>query len=316
MRRSTRCLFSALRFDEAPITCETQKRYHSIAPCLAGKRSAEEQTDALGLTYSTVCRWLRQFREEGISGLFPSTDYPREPQTPERVIVALLYYKCCVPSASNRELARILNAAADHHIHLSEATIRKIMALNRRLHLAPQRPVTIIEPRDLLEGPKKSSLPFERIFIDLRYLDAKPAGVQLYSTLLSRLGEYHWERCRSVEEAVEFHRDLIRDHNRLPHWAHHCRNDGKHSPLAVLGNARGKRIEPTDLQRAFGQRYCQRMCAMSAPLRPFVLSLSETDDSIDDDLIQVLPRATVGVGRADDEAERVPSRRRARQDAG
>ncbi len=50
-------------------------------------------------------------------GLFPSTDYPREPQTPERVIVALLYYKCCVPSASDRELARVLNATTDHRIH-------------------------------------------------------------------------------------------------------------------------------------------------------------------------------------------------------
>jgi len=72
----------ALRFDEVPITCETQQRYHSISPCLAGKRSAEEHADALGLSYSTVCRWLRKFREEGMPGLFPATDYPREPQTP------------------------------------------------------------------------------------------------------------------------------------------------------------------------------------------------------------------------------------------
>jgi transposase len=62
----------ALRFDEVPITCETQQRYHSISPCLAGKRSAEEQADALGLSYSTVCRWLRRFREEGMPGLFPT----------------------------------------------------------------------------------------------------------------------------------------------------------------------------------------------------------------------------------------------------
>lgn len=32
------------------------------------------------------------------------------------------------------------------------------------------------------------------------------------------------------EEAVDFHRDLVRDHNRLPHWAHHHRNDAKCSP--------------------------------------------------------------------------------------
>ncbi|MBO0724508.1 MAG: helix-turn-helix domain-containing protein [Blastocatellia bacterium] len=72
----------ALRFDEAPITCATQQRYHSISPCLAGKRSAEEQADALGISYSAVCRWLRRFREEGMPGLFPATQYPREPHPP------------------------------------------------------------------------------------------------------------------------------------------------------------------------------------------------------------------------------------------
>jgi transposase len=107
----------ALCFDEAPITCETQQRYHSISPCLAGKRSAEEQADALGLSYSAVCRWLRRFREEGMPGLFPATDYPREPQTPEQVIVTLLYYKRYVQQASDRELARVLTATTDHRIH-------------------------------------------------------------------------------------------------------------------------------------------------------------------------------------------------------
>ncbi|HKX31680.1 MAG TPA: helix-turn-helix domain-containing protein [Blastocatellia bacterium] len=434
----------------------------------------EEHAGALGLSYSTICRWLRQFREAGLPGLFPATEYPREPQTPELVIVTLLYYKCCVPRASDRELARVLSATTDHRIHhetvkallerypiwrysdfqcliqyqvpsdqqklrqemvklrqqgwtekriaqllrcsrntvmkwlrrarqaesqpnnqqswlldlshapqrparkvffgaihavlelqkkygyagwfriegyleadpynikLGETTIKRIMALNRRIHLAPQRPAVVVEVRDPREGPPKSSHPFEHTFIDRKYLDAKPAGVQLYSTLLleglsrtiiagslttqqevgvilhiyfqalrrwglwkqvisdhggqfishdfkrvnkrlgiqhemyekgkpwrnliesqfgiqARLGEYHWEKCKTIEEAVEFHRELIRDHNRLPHWAHHRRNDGKHSPLAVLGEARGQWIEPVDLQRAFGQRYSQRM---------------------------------------------------------
>jgi hypothetical protein len=75
----------------------------------------------------------------------------------------------------------------------------------------------------------------------------------------ARLGEYHWERCKSVEAAVEFHRELIRDHNRMPHWAHHRRNDGKRAPLEVLGEAKGAHVEPAHLQRAFGQRYSQRM---------------------------------------------------------
>jgi transposase len=463
----------ALSFDAVPVTCDVQQRYHSIAPCLAGISTPAEQAQALNLGYSTVTRWLRQFREEGLPGLFPETQYPREPYTPERVIVQLIFFKCCAPKAGDRELVRVIHHLTGHQLHhhtvktlcerfffwrhsefqqlvrypvptdpqalrlevvrlsqqgwtetrtaellrtsrktvrkwlrrarqqaqqsdgsqpllidlpraphhprrkvyfgaihtvltlqkkygyagwfrikgyleqdygiyLGPTTIKKIMALNRRLHLAPQRPVVIVEVRDPREGPKKSHHPFEHVFVDFRYLDAKPGGVQLYSTLLlegfsrtilagsltpdqetgvllhvyfqallkwglceeiisdhggqfishdfarvnkrlgirhdmyekghpwqnlieshfgiqARVGEYHWERCQSVEAAVEFHRDLIHDHNRLPHWAHRQRNDGKHSPLAVLGEARGARIEPADLQRAFGQRYCQRM---------------------------------------------------------
>jgi transposase len=463
----------ALSFEAVPVTCEVQKRYHSIAPCLAGISTPAEQAEVLNLGYSTITRWLREFREQGMPGLFPVTQYPREPYTPERVIVQLIFFKCCAPKAGDRELARVVHHLTghrlDHHtvkalcerfffwrhtefqqlvrypvpsdpqalrlevvqlsqqgwtetrtaellrtsrktvrkwlrrarqqaqqsdgsqpllidlpraphhprrkvyfgaihavltlqkkygyagwfrirgyleqdygIYLSPTTIKKIMALNRRLHLAPQRPAVIVEVRDPREGPKKSHHPFEHTYIDLRYLDAKPAGVQLYSCLLlegfsrtilagsltpeqevgvvlhvyfqallrwglwkelvsdhggqfishdfarvnkrlgihhhlyekghpwqnliesqfgiqARIGEYHWERCQSVEAAVEFHRDLIRDHNRLPHWAHRQRNDEKHSPLAVLGEARGAGIEPADLQRAFGQRYCQRM---------------------------------------------------------
>ncbi len=462
----------ALTFDAIPVTCEVQKRYHSIAPCLAGVATPAEQAQALNLGYSTVTRWLREFREEGMPGLFPATQYPREPYTPERVIVQLIFFKCCAPKAGDRELARVIHHLTGHQLHhhtvktlcerfffwrhsefqqfvrypiptdpqalrlevvrlsqqgwtetrtaellrtsrktvrkwlrrarqqaqqsdgsqpllidlpraphhprrkvyfgtihavltlqkkygyagwfrikgyleqdygiyLSPTTIKKIMALNRRVHLAPQRPVTIVEERDPREGPKKSRSPFERIFVDFRYLDAKPGGVQLYScTLLegfsrvilagslttdqnagvllhiyfqallrwglweetisdhggqfndhdwmrvnerlgihhemypkgrpwqnliesyfgieARLGEYRWERCKTIEAAQEFHGELIRDYNRLPHWAHRRRNDGKHSPLAVLGAAKGKRVEPADLERAFGQRYCQR----------------------------------------------------------
>jgi len=462
----------ALSFDAVPVTCEVQQRYHSIAPCLAGISTPAEQAQALNLGYSTVTRWLRQFREEGLPGLFPETQYSREPYTPERVIVQLIFFKCCAPKAGDRELVRVIHHLTGHQLHhhtvktlcerfffwrhpefqqlvrypvpsdpqalrlevvrlskqgwtetriagllhisrktvrkwlrraqqqtqqsdgsqpllidlpraphhprrkvyfgaihavltlqkkygyagwfrikgyleqdygiyLSPTTIKKIMALNRRVHLAPQRPAVVVEVRDPREGPKKSRSPFERIFVDFRYLDAKPGGVQLYScTLLegfsrvilagslttdqnagvllhiyfqallrwglweetisdhggqfndhdwirvnerlgihhemypkghpwqnliesyfgieARLGEYRWERCKTIEAAQEFHGELIRDYNCLPHWAHRRRDDRKYSPLAVLGTAKGKHVEPADLERAFGQRYCQR----------------------------------------------------------
>src|SRR5215467_10952838 len=69
----------ALSFDDVPVTCEVQQRYHSIAPCLAGISTPAEQAQALNLGYSTVTRWLREFREQGMPGLFPQTQYPREP---------------------------------------------------------------------------------------------------------------------------------------------------------------------------------------------------------------------------------------------
>jgi Homeodomain-like domain len=56
----------------------------------------------------------------------------------------------------------------DYDIHLGETTIRKIMALNRRVHLAPQRPVAEVKARDEREGPPKSSHPFEYTFVDIR----------------------------------------------------------------------------------------------------------------------------------------------------
>lgn len=107
----------ALRFGEVPVTDKTQQRYHAIAPCLAGRLTPSQQAAALDLSYRTVSRWLRQFREEGMPGLFPSAHFPREPQTEERVIVMLVYYKCCVPSASDRELARVASSVAERAIH-------------------------------------------------------------------------------------------------------------------------------------------------------------------------------------------------------
>jgi hypothetical protein len=68
-----------------------------------------------------------------------------------------------------------------------------------------------------------------------------------FTTLFHGYSEYYWERCITVDEAVEFYRELIRDHNRLPRWAHHRRSDGKHSRLAVLGPARGKHADPADI---------------------------------------------------------------------
>jgi transposase len=80
----------ALKFDDVPVTCSTQERYYAIAPCLVGIATPTEQAASLNIGYSTITRWLREFRANGMRGLFPATEFPREPYTPERVIVTLL----------------------------------------------------------------------------------------------------------------------------------------------------------------------------------------------------------------------------------
>lgn len=466
----------AFDFDGVPITCSVQERYHAIAPVLAGNVSSFERAKQLNVSYSTVTRWLARFREDGMRGLFPAGQFEREPYTPEKVVVSLLFYKSCLLSASYRELARVVNKAhkvnlhhetvkalldryffwrhdefrrlvrypvpatieekrlemvrlakdgwsetsiakllvttrktvrkwirrvrhsafergnanrlrneplfdlshaphsprrkvyfgaihaclqlqkrfpaagwfrvqgylaRDYQIELGQTAIKKIMRLNRQLHLVPPKPVRMVLESEEREAPPRSIQPFEHAFIDIRYLDAKPEGTQLYSCLLlegfsrtilagsltrqqdlgvvlrlyylallqwgrwvtivsdhgsqfradafaltnkrlgirhhlydkgrpwqsliesqfgiqARLGEYAWSRCGSIERAVEIHRELIRDHNRLPHFAHHRREDRRHAPLEVLAGRRGEETAARDLHYAFSRRNWQR----------------------------------------------------------
>jgi hypothetical protein len=57
------------------------------------------------------------------------------------------------------------------------------MKLNRKLHLIPKFEKPIIEA-ERRESPPRSKEPFTYAFIDIRYLDTKPNGEQLYSCLL------------------------------------------------------------------------------------------------------------------------------------
>ena len=114
-----------LPFADVPVTCQTQAKYHAIAPCLAGAAEPKQQAKLLNLSYSTVSRWLRQFREEGMPGLFSFAGDGREPYTPERIIVSLIYFKCCVPKAADRELVRVISHQTGHR--LDHKTVKSLL---------------------------------------------------------------------------------------------------------------------------------------------------------------------------------------------
>jgi transposase len=98
-----------MRVNRSILSLERHKSFGDQYTLPAHKQcSPAEQAEPLNLGYSTVARWVRQFREKGMPGLFPVNQYPRGPDTSERVIVALLYFKCCAPKASYFELSRVV----------------------------------------------------------------------------------------------------------------------------------------------------------------------------------------------------------------
>ncbi|MBK7993810.1 MAG: helix-turn-helix domain-containing protein [Blastocatellia bacterium] len=104
-----------LSFDEVPISCSEQEKYHAIAPILAGKVTIKEQAQNLNQFYTTLRQWLEKFRKEGVAGLVEQRS-SRQPYTPERIIVSLLYFKCCVPKIADRELARVISQSSNYQI--------------------------------------------------------------------------------------------------------------------------------------------------------------------------------------------------------
>ncbi len=139
----------ALSFDAVPVTCEVQQRYDDLQLSLLDLSRAPHHRQC-NVYLGTIHIVLTLQKKYGYAGWFRINSYLEK----------------------------------DYGIYLGSTTLKKIMALNRRLHLAPQRPVAVIEARDVRKGPPKSHHPFQHVYVDLRYLDAKPSGVQLYSTLL------------------------------------------------------------------------------------------------------------------------------------
>src|SRR5260370_36440866 len=64
----------------------------------------------------------------------------------------------------------------------------------------------------------------------------------------------------SWEEGLGIHRHFVHDYNAQRHWAFEQREDGKHSPAAVLGKQKGTVYPEAVLSRIlFATRYVRRL---------------------------------------------------------
>ena len=66
-----------------------------------------------------------------------------------------------------------------------------------------------------------------------------------------RMADHHFARAESWSDLVEAHEAWTKDYNEQAHWAHLGREDGKRSPMEVLGWLTEVRYLPEDLERAF-----------------------------------------------------------------
>ncbi len=66
-----------------------------------------------------------------------------------------------------------------------------------------------------------------------------------------RLADAKFEQATTLDEIQEQHAAFIQVFNTTNHWAHRNREDGRKTPVAVLGWQRGRVLDPDTLRRAF-----------------------------------------------------------------
>jgi len=68
--------------------------------------------------------------------------------------------------------------------------------------------------------------------------------------IMRRIGDYYLNRATNWDEIRSAHRKFVHDYNVQVHFAHHERQDGRHSPSEVLREALGRTYSEEVLSRA------------------------------------------------------------------
>jgi hypothetical protein len=84
--------------------------------------------------------------------------------------------------------------------------------------------------------------------------------IETHFNIARKMADAKFARATSWEEALAIHRRFMHDYNVQRHWAFEQREDGKHSPAAVLGDQKGTVYPESVLSRIlFATRYIRRL---------------------------------------------------------
>ena len=95
---------------------------------------------------------------------------------------------------------------------------------------------------------------YEALGIQKEEIDKRQAWqsyIELNFHAQRRLADWHFERAQTWEDLLAAHEKWLLDFNYQHHFAHEQREDGCHSPAAVLGWVKGMQPEPDLIYRAF-----------------------------------------------------------------
>jgi len=84
--------------------------------------------------------------------------------------------------------------------------------------------------------------------------------IESHFNIVRKMADAKFARARSWEEMITIHRTWMHDYNAQRHWAHESREDGCHSPAAVLGEQKGTVYPESVLSRIlFATRYVRHL---------------------------------------------------------
>lgn len=84
--------------------------------------------------------------------------------------------------------------------------------------------------------------------------------IEAHFNTVRKMADAKFARARSWGEMIAAHRKWMHDYNQQRHWAHEKREDGCHSPAAVLGGQKGRVYPESVLSRIlFATRYVRRL---------------------------------------------------------